>query len=53
MTERGFHFTGSENMFDENTQDVLRRFQQEKHLEVDGKLGPMSWRAAWELPVVG
>jgi hypothetical protein len=53
MVKRGFHFTGSENMFDENTQDVLRRFQQEKHLEVDGKLGPMSWRAAWELPVVG
>jgi hypothetical protein len=52
MMERGWHFRGSPEVFDDDAKHILQKFQQEKHLAVDGELGPMSWRAAWELPVV-
>lgn len=51
MMERGWHFSGPADVFDANTAEILEKFQQEKHLAADGKLGPMSWRAAWEMPV--
>lgn len=31
--------------------DVARRFQQEKHLTVDGIVGPNTWAAAWTAPI--
>lgn len=52
MSQRGWNFSGPEEVFDDNAAQVLQEFQREKHLAVDGQLGPMSWRAAWELPVV-
>lgn len=30
---------------------VCRAFQQEKHLSVDGVVGPVTWAAAWNAPV--
>lgn len=52
MIERGWNFgTGNEDVFDRKADEVLRQFQAEKGLEVDGILGPCSWTAAWELPV--
>jgi hypothetical protein len=51
MAKRGFQFSGDMRTFDRDTRDILYAFQQEKHLVVDGVLGPISWRAAWELPI--
>lgn len=50
MIHRGWLLT-ADSIFDESDHDVLIKFQQEKGLEVDGKIGPMSWNAAWESPI--
>jgi len=42
---------GDDSVFSESNHDVLIQFQQEKGLEVDGKIGPESWDAAWESPI--
>lgn len=31
--------------------DTCRAFQREKHLQVDGIVGPATWKATWEAPV--
>jgi hypothetical protein len=33
------------------TRNVIRKFQDEKHLGTDGILGPKTWNAAWSSPV--
>ena len=43
--------TGDEDIFDRRAYQVLQQFQQEKEFEVDGKIGPISWNAAWEISV--
>lgn len=30
---------------------VCRRFQMEKHLQVDGLVGPLTWNASWQAPI--
>ena len=41
----------ADSVFSERDHEVLIKFQQQKGLEVDGKIGPISWNAAWELPI--
>lgn len=50
MAFRGWSLPTS-GVFDERSHEVLEQFQKEKQLECDGVLGPISWNAAWELPV--
>jgi hypothetical protein len=42
---------GDDGVFSEDDYNVLIKFQKQKGLEADGKIGPISWNAAWELPV--
>ncbi|MBF2075026.1 MAG: CHAP domain-containing protein [Synechococcales cyanobacterium C42_A2020_086] len=42
---------GDTGIFDQRCFEVLKQFQRNHNLEVDGILGPVSWDAAWELPV--
>lgn len=58
MIERGWDLgsggstgDGDTGVFDERCFKVLKQFQTEKKLEVDGVLGSESWDAAWELPI--
>ena len=37
--------------YDAASERVCRAFQREKQLEVDGILGPETWRCAWECPI--
>ncbi len=41
---------GADGFFGDRTDEVVRQFQHEKHLAVDGKIGPATWRAIWEAP---
>ena len=50
LEERGWRLpvTGK---FDAATETVVRAFQREKRLKVDGVVGPNTWRMIWEAPV--
>lgn len=50
MVARGWrlHVNGQ---FTEAVDDVVRKFQREKRLQVDGKIGRNTWNAAWTKPV--
>ena len=50
MIYRGWNLT-ADSVFSERDHEVLIKFQQQKGLEVDGKIGPISWRMAWESPI--
>lgn len=52
MIARGWKFPkyGPDSSWGAETEGVLRAFQAEKGLHVDGKLGPVSWAAAWLAP---
>lgn len=50
MKERGWRITVSGD-FDARTLEVVRAFQAEKKLGVDGLIGPKTWGAAWTVPV--
>jgi peptidoglycan hydrolase-like protein with peptidoglycan-binding domain len=50
MIRRGWNLD-ADNVFSERDHEVLIKFQQQKGLEVDGKIGPISWRMAWESPI--
>jgi peptidoglycan hydrolase-like protein with peptidoglycan-binding domain len=41
----------TDGMFSALTLSVVKAFQREKGLEVDGIIGPITWSAAWALPV--
>lgn len=47
MKKRGWNIV-VDGDFGPNSERVLRAFQDEKGMMVDGELGPKSWRAAWE-----
>lgn len=50
MDKRGWNIpTGGE--YDGATRAVCLKFQKEKDLEVDGVVGPNTWRAAWTAPL--
>lgn len=42
---------GADGLFGNATEKVVRQFQAEKGLVVDGLVGPKTWAAAWEEPV--
>jgi hypothetical protein len=50
MSTRGYKFSGPIDTYDKNTYDTALKFQGDKHLSLDGVVGPITWRAAWELP---
>lgn len=50
MAARGWKITANGHFGDQSDQ-VCRAFQAEKHLGVDGKVGPATWAASWAAPV--
>lgn len=50
MVHRGWSLT-ADGIYGPITENVCRQFQLEKHLGVDGIVGPVTWDAAWTLPV--
>lgn len=50
LKQRGWTIS-VDGIYGPETTEVVRRFQQEKHLTVDGLTGPETWRALWEEPI--
>lgn len=50
MADRGWTID-ADGLYGDQTADVARKFQSEKGLEVDGKIGPQTWAAAWTEPI--
>lgn len=50
MASRGWGIA-ADGYFGDGTLKVVRQFQQEKSLGVDGLIGPKTWAAAWTAPV--
>lgn len=50
MKLRGWALT-ADGYYGPQTEKITQAFQREKGLEVDGKIGPITWKAAWEAPV--
>ncbi|WP_242910961.1 glycoside hydrolase domain-containing protein [Actinomadura terrae] len=50
MHARGWRIS-VDGAYGADSERVCRAFQQEKHLGVDGVVGPATWRAAWDAPV--
>jgi hypothetical protein len=50
LHERGWKIT-IDGKFGPATEAVIRKFQAEKHLAVDGRLGAKTWAALWSTPI--
>lgn len=50
LAERGWRIK-TDGKFDAATETVVRAFQREKLLEIDGVVGKNSWRLIWEAPL--
>lgn len=50
MARRGWHIA-VDGIFGPDTESITHKFQTEKRLGVDGAVGPITWKAAYELPV--
>ena len=50
MKARGWEIT-ADGLYGDQTANVATSFQAEKHLQVDAKIGPQTWSAAWTAPV--
>lgn len=50
MKKRGWNII-VDGIFGAQSDEVLRRFQREKGLHVDGVLGPDSWKQSWSAPL--
>jgi hypothetical protein len=54
MLDRGWSGIGTaDGYFGDDTRTVVRAFQQEKNLGVDGIIGPKTWAAPWTAAVTG
>lgn len=53
MQARGWNIgkDGADGRYGNDTARIVKQFQKNKGLAVDGKIGPATWRAAFELPV--
>ena len=53
MQARGWNIgkDGADGRYGRDTERVVRQFQKNKGLGVDGKIGKRTWDAAWSLPV--
>lgn len=50
MKDRGWNII-VDGLYGPNTNKITLAFQREKGLEVDGKIGPATWGAAWTAPI--
>ncbi|RMI28885.1 peptidoglycan-binding protein [Actinomadura harenae] len=50
MRARGWHLA-VDGAYGAASAAICRSFQQEKHLVVDGVVGPATWKATWAAPV--
>jgi hypothetical protein len=50
MRVRGWRLS-ADGFYGLNTLRAVRTFQAEKHLQVDGVIGPQTWDAVWTLPI--
>lgn len=50
MAQRGWRLA-ADGIFGPKSEAACRAFQAEKHLVVDGKVGPKTWAATWTAPV--
>jgi peptidoglycan hydrolase-like protein with peptidoglycan-binding domain len=50
MVERGWDLQ-ADGLYGPVTANVARHFQREKHLAIDGLIGPQTWAAAWTEPI--
>lgn len=50
LAQRGWKI-GVDGIFGSQTQAIVRQFQAEKHLAVDGIVGPVTWRKLWTAPI--
>jgi cell wall-associated NlpC family hydrolase len=50
MKGRGWRIR-TDGVYDKASEDICVQFQREKKLEVDGVIGPQTWRATWHAPV--
>lgn len=50
LRDRGWRITVN-SVFDDATDVVVRKFQSEKRLVVDGIVGPKTWAALWQAPI--
>lgn len=50
MSKRGWEIT-VDGFYGEDTADVAEKFQREKNLTVDRKVGSQTWAAAWSAPI--
>lgn len=50
MADRGWAIA-ADGLYGDQTERVTRAFQAEKKLAVDGRIGPVTWAAAWTYPV--
>jgi surface antigen len=54
MLTRGWSGIGTaDGYYTDRTAKVARQFQKEKHLHIDGGIGPETWRAAWTTKITG
>jgi len=53
MMDRGWKLPrfGADGRYGDELERVVRAFQDEKDLQVDGRIGPETWAAAWTEPV--
>ncbi len=47
MSERGWRKMAVDGAYGPGSRGICRQFQQEKGLEVDGKVGPQTWARTW------
>ncbi|MGI5321789.1 peptidoglycan-binding domain-containing protein [Actinomadura nitritigenes] len=50
MGNRGWTIT-VDGVYGPDSESICREFQQRKNLQVDGIVGSITWKAAWEAPI--